>query len=427
MINRYSIDSINTIWSDYSKFLMWFKIELAACDVQETEGIVPKGTTQRIYDISQGTIPFDAPSCILEIEQTTKHDVIAFLTYLERQFGSDVKWLHLGLTSSDICDTAFALQLKQANMEISATWSILTDVLKEKAIAFKHTQMMGRTHGMHAEPTTLGLVFLSFYNEAQRNAKRFKDACKQLEFGKMSGSVGVYSNTSPTMEKLVMEKLGLQPEDHATQVVPRDRHAQYFQTLALMAANIERIALTIRHWQRTEVAEAAEGFSSGQKGSSAMPHKKNPILSENLCGLSRMMRAYADAAVENIPLWHERDISHSSVERIIAPDATNLISFMALRCLNLVSNLYFNMNSIEKWATETDVHFSQAVMLQLIKNGMDRQTAYEFVQEWSFKAKERNMPLSDVVEEISRDDLLHCFHMEHHLGYVDEIYKRHFD
>jgi len=393
----------------------------------ETTGGVPSGTADSIRQ----RVQLDA-SRILEIEKKTKHDVIAFLTHVEEQVGNDSRWLHLGMTSSDVLDTSFALQLKAASACILQGLEAYIAALSKRAKEQIDTKMIGRTHGIYAEPTTVGWYLGGHLQEMKRQMKRFHLAADEVAVGKISGAVGVYGNISPEVEAKALLVLGLSAEVCATQVVARDRHAYYFSVLAQIATSIERMATQIRHWQRSEVQEAREGFTKGQKGSSAMPHKKNPILSENLCGLARLVRSYAEAMLSNVPLWHERDISHSSVERVAAPDATTLVDFMLHRARLLVENLVFNSDALEKNLSHAgDFSFSESVMISLVKKNIKRQQAYEWVQAcalqaWddpmvSFKSLVKASP--EISESLTSQEIDSCFDMNHHLRHTESILK----
>jgi len=324
MIDRYTRPVLASIWSDVRRYETWLKVELAACQAMESAGLVPAGTAAEVGGKASGKL--DAKR-ILEHEERTRHDVIAFLTHVEELAGPSARWLHLGMTSSDVLDAGFAILLRESADEILAGVDQLRAALARKANEHRETIMIGRSHGIHAEPIVAGLVFAGFYAEMGRARRAFVTGRDEISVGKIAGAVGTYANLSPEIETRALALLGLRPEVVPTQIVARDRHAGYFQALARLGTSVERIALTVRHWQRTEVGEASEAFGKGQKGSSAMPHKKNPILSENLCGLARLLRAYSDSALENVALWHERDISHSSVERMIGPDATITLDF----------------------------------------------------------------------------------------------------
>lgn len=427
-----------SLWSEETKYQRWFDVEWAVCYAMEEffPNLIPAGTSSLLK--SRWEANSLSVQEILLIEQQTQHDVIAFLTYLERNLGKETRFFHLGLTSSDIVDTALAMQLRDAtNLIIAGIEHRLLPVLQEKCEKYRNTLLIGRSHGIHAEPITAGLVFASFYAEINRNLKRLQAACKEISVGKISGAVGVYGSfsLSPNLESNVLSHLGLSPETVSTQIVARDRHAELFLSLSLLAAAIERIALTIRHWQRTEVKEAEEAFQKKQKGSSAMPHKKNPILSENLCGLSRIVRAQASSALENIALWHERDISHSSVERVIAPDITSLVDFMVQRASGLVERLELHeqkmLNNLE---LTKGLYASEKVLLSLIQKGLARQEAYEIVQGHALNQGEKSagnfqesLAADPIIQKyLSLSELQSCFEHKEHLRHIDEIYNRTF-
>jgi adenylosuccinate lyase len=429
MIDRYSRPELRALWSDQRRYDTWLEVELAACVAMEAQGSVPKGTAERVRARAAGKL---VPARILEIEEKTRHDVIAFLTHVEELAGEDARWLHLGMTSSDVLDSSFAVLLDAACVHILAGLDALASALRRRAEEHRKTPLIGRSHGIHAEPVTLGLVFAGFYAEARRNRRRLQAARASIAHGKIAGAVGTYANVSPEVEAQALAHLGLSPETVATQVVQRDRHAELFNALALIGAGIERIALQVRHWQRTEVGEAEEAFGKGQKGSSAMPHKKNPILSENLCGLSRLLRSHAGAALENVALWHERDISHSSVERMIAPDATALADFMLKRATGLVEGLVFHEERMKKnLALTGGLIFSEGVMLALVRTGLPRQRAYEMVQRSALRARDEGGDFRtllgadpEVSARLDAAALDACFDLQHHLRHTEVIFKR---
>lgn len=426
MIERYTRHDMSVLWSDRTRYETWLEVELAVCRAMEG-GLVPAGTADRI----RLKVSLD-PERILEIENKTRHDVIAFLTHVEEQAGEPARWLHLGLTSSDVLDTAFALQLKQAGLVILGRIDTLAESLARRAQETKALPMVGRTHGIHAEPTSVGLVFAAYYAEIHRHRERIAHAVRNLSTGKISGAVGIYTNIAPEVEGQALKTLGLEPEPCATQVIPRDRHAEFFCVLAQLSATLEKMAIQVRHWQRTEVGEAREAFGAGQKGSSAMPHKRNPILSENICGLGRLVRGYAQTALENVQLWHERDISHSSVERVIAPDATILIDFMLHRMNTVMDGLVFDRERlVHNLNLSGGLIFSEAVMLALIKKGLGRQRAYELVQRSAMGAQDGRGEFerllgsdSEVSSRLSAEELSACFDIDHHLRHVDLILQR---
>ncbi len=427
MIERYSNSEMTAIWTDQRRYETWLAVELAACEAMEDEGLVPAGTAAAVRD----KVSIDAER-ILEIEKETRHDVIAFLTAVEESAGEPARWLHYGMTSSDVLDSAFALQLQQATELLLDDLDALIGALAERAVEHQETPVIGRSHGIHAEPTSLGLVFASFYAEMRRNRARLEGARAETAFGKIAGAVGNYANLPPSVELIALTKLGLRPETVATQVVARDRHAELFNTLALVGAAMERIAITVRHWQRTEVGEAEEKFGGGQKGSSAMPHKRNPILSENLTGLGRLVRNYAANGLENIALWHERDISHSSVERVVAPDATIALDFALRRLTKLVQGLVIKPDVMMKNLERTGgLVYSEAVMLALVETGLPRQGAYKIVQRCAMASLEGKGDFrallqadADVSQRLGEAGIAGAFDLKHHLRHVPVIFRR---
>ena len=429
MIDRYSRQQLRGLWSDDARFATWLRVELAVCEAMETRAIVPAGTARTVRERTRDKL---SAQRILEIEATTRHDVIAFLTHVEELAGEPARWLHLGLTSSDILDSSLALQCQRAVDVILEGVDALREQCRSMARAHAHTPMIGRSHGIHAEPTTCGLTFARWYAELGRARRRLAGARKTISVGKIAGAVGTYGNLAPDIERDALASLGLQPETVATQVVGRDRHAELLTALALLGTAIEQIALGVRHWQRTEVDEAEEGFAAGQKGSSAMPHKKNPILSENLTGLARLLRAHAGASFENVALWHERDISHSSVERVVLPDATILADFMLARATRLVTNLVIKADRMQQNLQRTrGLVFSEAVMLALVHKGLPRQHAYEMVQRCALAAHQgqgefRALLAADksVASHLTEVELDSAFDLQHHLRHVETILER---
>lgn len=417
------------VWEPENRFRKWLDVEIAACEAWSALGKIPKKSLANIRKKAR----FDIGR-IDEIEKTVKHDVIAFLTSVAEFVGPDSRYIHMGLTSSDILDTSLALLLSESAGIIIDDIEALRAVLKDKAFEHKNTVMMGRSHGIHAEPTTFGLKMALWYDEMGRNLARMERARDTISYGKLSGAVGTFSSIDPKVEAYVLKKLGLKPESVATQVVHRDRHAEFFSALAITATSIEKFAVEIRHLQRTEVLEAEEPFTPGQKGSSAMPHKRNPILSENLTGLARLMRGYAASALENIPLWHERDISHSSVERVIAPDATILMDFMLARTTGLVKDLVvYPQNMLANMDILKGVVFSQKVLLKLVEKGTTREDAYALVQRNAMKVWEglggfKELLLDDeaVMKFLSPKDVEACFDARPYLKNVDYIFRRTF-
>ncbi|MBI5345446.1 MAG: adenylosuccinate lyase, partial [Deltaproteobacteria bacterium] len=403
--------------------------ELAACEAWHRLGKIPK----KSLDIIVKKARFDVKR-IAEIEISVKHDVIAFLTSVAESVGPDSRYIHMGLTSSDVVDTAFALLLKESTALIMEDIRALMAVLKDKAFIHKDTVMMGRTHGIHAEPTTFGLKMALFHEEMGRNLERVKRAGEAVSCGKLSGAVGTFSSIPPFVEEYALKKLGLRPEPVATQVVQRDRHAEFFTSLAITASTIEKMAIEVRHLQRTEVLEAEEPFTKGQKGSSAMPHKRNPILSENLTGLARLVRGYAGMSLENIALWHERDISHSSVERVIGPDSAILVDFMLVRATGLIRGLVVYPDSMkDNMERLKGAVFSQRALLKLVDKGMTREDAYAIVQRnamkvWQGLGDFKGLLLDDeeVMNYLSKNDVESCFDIRPYLKNVGYIFKRAF-
>jgi adenylosuccinate lyase len=429
MIARYTRPELLHIWSDQYRFDTWLRVELAACTAMEGANLVPAGTAAAVRAATEGKLD---PARILEHEERTRHDVIAFLTHVEELAGEPARWLHLGMTSSDVLDAALALQLVAATDEILAGVDLLRAACHRRAEEHRATPAIGRSHGIHAEPITAGLVFAGFYAEVGRARHALVAARDEIAVGKIAGAVGTYANLDPQIEVRALASLGLRAEVVPTQIVARDRHAALFSALARLGTAVERIALTVRHWQRTEVGEAMEAFGKGQKGSSAMPHKKNPILSENLCGLARLLRAYADAAMENVALWHERDISHSSVERVIGPDATGLCDFMVRRAAVLIDGLVVNADRMRKNLDLTGgLYFSEAVMLALVRKGMARQAAYELVQRNALRAVAGEGSFrallgadADIGARLRSADIDKAFDLEHHLRHAGAIIDR---
>ena len=427
MIPRYSRKEMSSIWADDSKFKIWLDIELLATEAQSKLGLVPKSSFLNIKKKAR----FNADK-ILKIEEEVKHDVIAFLTNVGEYIGIDSRFIHLGMTSSDVIDTALSVQMKLAGEIILQDLFEANKSLYKKAKRYKYLTMIGRTHGVHAEPVTLGMKFALWYDEMNRNIERWKRAVDVISVGQISGAVGTYEHISPEVEKFVCKKLGLKTTNISTQILQRDRHAEYMSALAIIASSIEKFTTEIRHLQKTETLELEEYFSAGQKGSSAMPHKKNPILSERLSGMARVMRGNALAAFENIPLWHERDISHSSVERIIIPDSTILMDYMLNQFSILIDNLVINENNIKKNLELTNgLVFSQTVLLKLIEKKMKREQAYKIVQTVAMKCwKEKISFLKllkedrEVVKYLSEKELNEIFNYDKSKKNVDFIFRR---
>ncbi|MFO0592058.1 MAG: adenylosuccinate lyase [Polyangiaceae bacterium] len=428
MIPRYTPKDFAELWSPDTRFAVWLDVELAACEALEAHGLVPTGAAAAIRDKK---IALD-PARIDEIEATVKHDVIAFLTHVEERAGADARWLHRGMTSSDVLDTSLAVLLSRAADLLLARMDRYVAALSARADEHRATVMMGRSHGMHAEPVTFGVVLAGHLAEAKRGRARLRAAREEIAVGKIAGAVGTYAHLSPEIEAAALGKLGLSPETVATQIVARDRHAAFFGALALIAAGIERLATNVRHWQRTEVAEAEEKFTRGQKGSSAMPHKRNPIVSENLCGLARVVRGALTPAIEDVALWHERDISHSSVERMIAPDATTTLGYMLDRAAALVEGLVVNVDGMRRNFDRTgQLCFSEGVLLALVDKGRARQSAYELVQRAAMRALHGDGAFAANLGEdaevralLSAEELARCFDLEHALRHAGTIVDR---
>ena len=428
MIKRYSRPVMEELWSPEAKFRRWLEVEIAACEAWNKKGRIPAKALRTIKRKAGFSV-----RRIDTIEKTVKHDVISFLTSVAEKVGPESRFIHMGLTSSDVIDTAYALQLRDAADIIIDDLRDLLKVLRKKARSHKKTMMMGRSHGIHAEPTTFGLKMALAYDEFSRNLDRMKRARDVIAVGKMSGAVGTFASIDPYIERYSMKKLGLRPEPVATQVVHRDRHAEFFTTLAIIASSVERMAVEVRHLQRSEVLEVEEAFTKGQKGSSAMPHKKNPILSENLTGLARLVRGYSDSAMENVALWHERDISHSSVERVIGPDSTTLVDFMLVRLAGMIDGLVVHKKNMRANMDKLrGLLFSQKVLLKLIDSGMTRDAAYKIVQTsamavWKGGKDDflaRLLKDKKVTARVSPKDLKACFDFKPYLKHVDYIFKR---
>ena len=429
MIPRYARPDMVAVWSPETKFRLWFEIEAHACDAQAALGVIPKSAAETVWKAKDMTFDIDR---IDEIERETKHDVIAFLTHLAELVGPEARFVHQGMTSSDVLDTCYNLQLVRAADILIADMDGLLAALKRRAMEHKDTVRIGRSHGIHAEPTTMGLTFARFYAEMERNRNRLEKARYEIATGAISGAVGTFANIDPAVEAHVCKAMGLEPEPISTQVIPRDRHAAFFAALAVVASSIENVSIEIRHMQRTEVLEAEEFFSPGQKGSSAMPHKRNPVLTENLTGLARMVRSYALPAMENVALWHERDISHSSVERYIGPDATITLDFALARLTGVIDkmvvypeNMLANLNKFKGL-----VH-SQRVLLALTQAGVSREDSYRLVQRNAMKVWEQGADFltelkadPEVTAALSEAELEEKFDLGYHLKRVDAIFER---
>jgi adenylosuccinate lyase len=427
MIDRYSRKELKDIWEDFNKYSLWLKIEIAAAEAMEKYNIIPKGVVKKVKTKAKINV-----KRILEIENNVKHDVIAFLTSITEKVGKEARYLHKGMTSSDVLDTCFNLQLKQSGELILKDIDLLLASIKKQAIKHKYTLCIGRSHGIHAEPITFGLKMLTFFQEFKRNKIRLKNSIKEISTCAISGAVGTFANIDPKVESFVAKKLNLDIEPISTQVIPRDRHAQFFSTLGIIASSIERFATEIRHLQRTEVLEVEEHFGNKQKGSSAMPHKKNPILSENLTGLARLIRSSVVPAMENVALWHERDISHSAVERNIGPDATIALDFALIRLNNLIKNLNIYPKNMKKNLDITNgLFFSQRVLLELTTVGFTREEAYSIVQNNAMKSWSNNSSFysnivadSKISKKIPVNKLKKLFDFSYHTKKINIIFKR---
>ena len=432
MIERYSRKQMVDIWSEQEKFNIWFQIEAHACDAQAELGVIPKDSAKIIWKKGQ----FDIDR-IDEIEKTTKHDVIAFLTNLTEYIGEDARFIHQGMTSSDVLDTTLSIQLQKASDILLNDLDLLLKAIEKRSIEHKNTVTIGRSHAIHAEPITFGLKLAGYYAEFKRNKKRLLDARKEISTCAISGAVGTFAHIDPYVENYVSKKLDLIPEEISTQIIPRDRHAMFFSILGVIASSVERLATEIRHLQRTEVREVEEFFSQGQKGSSAMPHKRNPVLTENLTGLARLVRSSVVPALENVTLWHERDISHSSVERMIAPDATITLDFALHRLTNVIENLLIYPNTMRLNLEKLGglVH-SQQVLLALTQKGASRESAYEMVQSNAMKVWEtaeherKNVYKKLLIDDknvrkfLDEEEIEILFNLEQHFVHVDTIFQR---
>ncbi|MFJ5767566.1 adenylosuccinate lyase [Lysinibacillus sp. NPDC093210] len=427
MIERYTRPEMGAIWTEQNKYQAWLEVEILACEAWAEIGDIPKEDVAKIRENAS----FDV-NRILEIEKETRHDVVAFTRAVSETLGEERKWVHYGLTSTDVVDTALSYVIKQANNILRKDIVNFIDIIAAKAKEHKHTVMMGRTHGVHAEPTTFGLKLGLWYEEMKRNLERFDAAAAVIETGKMSGAVGTYANIDPRVEQYVCDKLGLAASPISTQTLQRDRHAQYLGALALIATSIEKFATEIRGLQKSETREVEEAFAKGQKGSSAMPHKRNPIGSENMVGMSRLMRGYMVTAYENVALWHERDISHSSAERVILPDATITLNYMLNRFGNIVKNLtVFPENMKRNMGRTFGLIYSQRILLALIDKGLVREEAYDTVQPLAMQAWDEQVQFRTLVDGsekitsyLTKEELDECFDYNYHLQHVDMIFER---
>ena len=427
MLERYTRPAMGQIWTLKNRYQAWLDVEIAATNAWAREGEVPREDAEKIAKNASFTV-----ERVAELEEQTRHDVVAFTRTVSESLGDEKKWVHYGLTSTDVVDTANGVLLKQANQIIKDDLEKLAQTLSELAHKYKYTVTMGRTHGVHAEPTTFGLKLARWYSEVKRDQERFAHAAIQVEAGKISGAVGTFANVPPRVEQDIMEQLGLRAQEISTQVLPRDLHAEYVATLALIGTGIENYATEIRGLQRTEIHEVEEGFRAGQKGSSAMPHKRNPIGSENVTGLARILRGYIVPAYEDISLWHERDISHSSAERVILPDATELVDYILTRFTGILANLTVFPETMKENMEKTyGLIYSQRVLLKLIEAGMSREEAYDLVQSQAAIAWDERKSFKDLIlnhpsiqAKIGQEELEDAFDYQYHLRYVDDIFER---
>ncbi len=427
MIERYTTPRMKALWSDQNRFQKWLDIEILACEAMAHFGIIP----QKAFSKIKKKAKFDVKR-IQMIEEKTKHDVVAFITNVGERLGPESRYFHFGLTSSDILDTSLSLLMKEAGELILLNLKKLTQTIKKRAVKFKYTPMIGRTHGVHAEPITLGFKFALWFTELQRHIGRLQKAIDTVSVGKISGAVGTFSNLNPKVEEWVCRKLKLKPAPVSSQIIQRDRHAEFLTTLALIASSIEKFATEIRSLQRTEILELEEGFSKGQKGSSAMPHKRNPITCERLCGLARLVRTNACASLENITLWHERDISHSSVERVIIPDSTILVDYMLIQFNRIMENLLVYPENMMANLNKTEgMIFSGRLLLELSKKTHSKEEAYKIVQDNAMKAWKENKSFKDLILKdkrakryLSEQKIKECFDLNYYLRNLDYIFKR---
>jgi adenylosuccinate lyase len=427
MIERYTLPEMGAIWSLQNKFQKWLDVEIAVCEVHAEDGIIPAEALAEIKSKAAFTV-----ERINEIEKTTDHDVIAFTTNLAENIGDAARFVHYGLTSSDVVDTANALLLKEACDVLLPKIDALLEVLKRRAFEFKDTPQIGRTHGIHAEPTSFGLVWALWYSEFQRNRERLLKAKEAVAVGKISGPVGAFAHLAPDVEERVCAKLGIRAADVSTQVIQRDRYAEYLCTLAIIASSLEKIALQVRHWQRTEVREAQEKFRTGQKGSSSMPHKRNPILSERICGMARTVRANSIVGLENVALWHERDISHSSAERIVLPDSSAALDYILAKTTSLLDNLVvYPENMLKNLNLTRGLVFSGQLLLALTQKGVSREDAYVYTQRNAMKVwdeggeyKDLVMQDADISSRLSQEEIARVFDVKHYLRNVGKVFSR---
>jgi adenylosuccinate lyase len=427
MIDRYTLPEMGALWSEQNKFQKWLEVELAVCDVHAEMGTIPAAAVEQIRARARFSV-----ERINEIEKITNHDVIAFTTNLAESIGEPARFVHYGLTSSDVVDTANALLLRDSADILLKKIDSLQEVLKRRAFEFKHTPQVGRTHGIHAEPTSFGLTFALWYDEMRRQRERMVRAGEAVAVGKISGAVGAFAHLDPQVEDKVCQRLGLKAAPVSTQIIQRDIYAEYLSTLALIASSLDKFALNIRHWQRTEVREAQERFAKGQKGSSAMPHKRNPIISERLSGMARVVRANSIVGLENIPLWHERDISHSSAERVVLPDSSIALDYMLLKATSLIDGLVvYPERMLENLNTTRGLIFSGQLLLALTNKGVSREIAYDWVQRNAMKVWDEEKDFQTMVKadkeiktQLSTEEIERVFSLEHYLRNIDTIFER---
>jgi adenylosuccinate lyase len=427
MIDRYTLPEMGALWSEQNKFQKWLDVEIAVCEVHAEMGTIPSAALAEIKSRASFSV-----ERINEIEKTTNHDVIAFTTNLAESIGESARFVHYGLTSSDVVDTANALLLRDSSEILLKKVDGLIDTLKRRAFEFKLTPQVGRTHGIHAEPTSFGLTFALWYDEMHRNRERLVRAREAVAVGKISGAVGAFAHLDPSVEEKVCARLGLKAAPVSTQIIQRDVYAEYLNTLALIASSMEKMALTVRHWQRTEVREAQERFTKGQKGSSAMPHKRNPIISERICGMARVVRANSIVGLENIALWHERDISHSSAERVVLPDSSIAVDYMLQKSTSLIEGLVvYPERMLENLAATRGLIFSGQLLLALTNKGVSRETAYEWVQRNAMRVWDEDKDFQslvkndrDIQSHLSVDEIDRVFSLDHYLRNIDTIFKR---
>ncbi len=427
MIDRYTLPEMGALWSEQSKFEKWLEVEIAVCEVHAEMGTIPREAVEQIKSRAKFCV-----ERINEIEQTTNHDVIAFTTNLAETIGEAARFVHYGLTSSDVVDTANALLLRDACDLLLGRIEKLSEVLRRRALEFKNTPQVGRTHGIHAEPTSFGLSFALWFDEMRRNRERLLRAKEIVAVGKISGAVGAFAHLDPVVEEKVCARLALQPARVSTQIIQRDRYAEYLCTLAIIASTLDKIALTVRHWQRTEVREAQERFTRGQKGSSAMPHKRNPIISERICGLARLIRGNSVVGLENVALWHERDISHSSAERVVLPDSSIALDYILQKCTSLIDGLVvYPERMLENLAATGGLIFSGQLLLALTNVGVSREDAYEWVQRNAMRVWDEGKDFQelvtgdvDIASKLSGEEISRVFSLEYYLRNVEKIFER---